>query len=148
VACRGIGIKTLGQQAYLPGQPALARSMRVLQMWPRVMRNRDHYRDHGLVFAKRPEDLLTPRAELGTPCVALTKRYHTQIAKAAGVRAISPRGMGPSCATLLLGAGVPVQVVARRLGHAQITMTVEVYAHSLPDMQRDAAARLAAVLAG
>ena len=60
---------------------------------------------------------------------------------------ITFHGLRHTAATLLLGAGVPVQVIAQRFGHAQISMTLEVYAHALPDMQRDAAARLGALLA-
>ena len=67
--------------------------------------------------------------------------------KAAGVKSIKFHGLRHTCATLLLQAGVPVQAVAQRLGHAQISMTLEVYAHALPDMQKDAAARLGALLA-
>ena len=47
---------------------------------------------------------------------------------------------------LLLTAGVPVQVVAQRLGHAQVSQTLEVYAHATPGLQADAAARLDALL--
>jgi len=66
-----------------------------------------------------------------------------QIIAAAGVRPITPHGLRHTTATLLLGAGVPVQVVAQRLGHSDVTMTLNTYAHALPDAQRDAADRLA-----
>jgi integrase len=46
-------------------------------------------------------------------------------------------------ATLLLQAGVPVKVVSERLGHAQISMTLDIYAHVLPAMDADAADRFA-----
>jgi integrase len=42
-------------------------------------------------------------------------------------------------ATLLLAKGVPVKVVSERLGHAQPTITLQVYAHVMPGNQRDAA---------
>lgn len=42
--------------------------------------------------------------------------------------------------------GVSAQVVAERLGHAQTSMTLDVYTHALPDMQRDAAEKLSALL--
>ena len=45
-------------------------------------------------------------------------------------------------------AGTPVHVVAQRLGHANVAMTLNVYAHALPNMQQDAAARLGALLHG
>lgn len=49
-------------------------------------------------------------------------------------------------ATLLLDAGVPIKTVSERLGHSTIVMTMDVYAHVLPAMDRDAAERLEAVL--
>jgi len=36
----------------------------------------------------------------------------------------------------------------KRLGHAEVTTTLQTYAHVLPDMSQDAAAKLAAVLHG
>jgi len=47
---------------------------------------------------------------------------------------------------LLLQAGVSVKVVQERLGHKQISITLDIYAHALPPMQQDAAAKLAALL--
>ncbi len=43
-------------------------------------------------------------------------------------------------ATLMLQAGVPVKVVADRLGHADITMTLNTYSHVLPAMDQRAVA--------
>jgi integrase len=62
------------------------------------------------------------------------------------MRKIKFHGLRHTAATLLLGAGTPVHVVAQRLGHAQVSMTLNVYVHARPDMQQDAAARLNAVL--
>ena len=41
-----------------------------------------------------------------------------------------------------------MHVVSKRVGHANVSMTLDIYAHALPDQQQDAAARLAAVLHG
>jgi integrase len=43
-----------------------------------------------------------------------------------------------SAATLLLGMGVPAKVVQELLGHSTISITMDVYSHVLPSMQRDA----------
>jgi integrase len=43
---------------------------------------------------------------------------------------------------------LPVPVVSERLGHSKVSMTMEVYAHVLPDMQQDAAGRIGALLHG
>ena len=50
-------------------------------------------------------------------------------------------------ATLLLQAGVPIKVISERLGHSTIAMTMDVYAHVLPAMDRDAADRFGDLLA-
>ena len=69
-----------------------------------------------------------------------------QIGHRAGVKAIKFHGLRHTCATLLLQAGQPIHVVSKRLGHAKVSMTLEVYAHVLPDMQADAADALGALL--
>jgi integrase len=51
-------------------------------------------------------------------------------------------------ATLLLKAREPVKVVSERLGHATVTITMEIYAHVMPGMQADAAAPFAALVGG
>lgn len=51
-----------------------------------------------------------------------------------------------SDASLLLQASVPPNVVQRRLGHKKIEITLGIYAHALPAMQQDAAAKLATLL--
>lgn len=40
-----------------------------------------------------------------------------------------------SAATVLLSKGVPVKVVSEMLGHSDVSITLSVYAHVLPDMQ-------------
>ncbi len=51
-------------------------------------------------------------------------------------------------ATVALQAGVPVKVVSERLGHASIAVTLRIYAHVLPGMDRDAANTVADVILG
>lgn len=50
-----------------------------------------------------------------------------------------------SCATLLIEQGVHPRVVMEILRHTQISTTMDIYGHVLPDTQRDAAARLDAL---
>ena len=61
---------------------------------------------------------------------------------------ITFHGMRHTCATLLLQAGEPVHVVSKRLGHARVEITLNTYAHVLPDMQKQAAATIGALLHG
>jgi integrase len=43
---------------------------------------------------------------------------------------------------------VPVKVVSERLGHATVTITMEIYQHVLPGMQAEAAAEFAGLVGG
>jgi len=49
---------------------------------------------------------------------------------------------GTDAATLLLLQGVHPKVVQERLGHSQISITLDTYNHMLPSMGREAAAKL------
>ena len=53
-----------------------------------------------------------------------------------------------SCASLLLAAGINVKVISERLGHANIKMTLETYAHVLPGMKEEATNQIAQMLYG
>jgi integrase len=109
------------------------------------MRNRQHYEDFGLVFAKEDEDLQTPGAKLGQPIVTLAgKRFQKLIAQA-GVKRIKFHGCRHTAATLQLLAGVPPVVVASQLGHS-VEVLLKIYAHALPDAKRAAADAYAAWL--
>jgi integrase len=101
-----------------------------------------------LVFAKEWSDLARNSDMLGFPLQMnnLGQREYAKLIKVAGVRRIKFHGLRHTCATLLLQAGTPVHVVSERLGHSKVAMTMEVYAHVLPDMQKDAAATLGALL--
>lgn len=41
---------------------------------------------------------------------------------------------------------MPVKVVSERLGHATVTITMEVYQHVMPGMQAEAARRFAGIV--
>lgn len=114
------------------------------------MANRIAYHDFGLVFAKEWGDVRTRKHLLGQPLQAnnLGERQFARLTKAADVRRIKFHGLRHTCATLLLSAGEPVHVVAERLGHSDVNITLNTYAHVLPDMQRSAAAKLGALLHG
>jgi integrase len=49
-------------------------------------------------------------------------------------------------ATLALAAGVAPRVVADRLGHSTTAVTTDTYQHVLPDLNHDAARRVAALV--
>ena len=114
------------------------------------MKNRATYADNGLVFAKEWGDVRRGGEHLGEPLQLnnVGQREYDRLIRAAKVRRIKFHGLRHTCATLLLQAGKPVLVLSERLGHSKVTMTLEVYAHVLPDMQTEAAATLGALLRG
>lgn len=49
-------------------------------------------------------------------------------------------------ATLLLSAGVHPKIAAERLGHSSLRMTLDVYSHVVPTMQREVAGQVGSLL--
>jgi integrase len=62
--------------------------------------------------------------------------------KKAQLPAIRFHDLRHTSATLLLSAGVHPKVVQERLGHSQISVTLDIYSHVLPTMQVEAAGRM------
>lgn len=97
----------------------------------------DAWEDRGLVFTN----------EIGAPLHvnALASRFKKLIA-ASGVPTIRFHDMRHTSATLMLSGGEHPKVVAERLGHADVSVTLNRYSHVTPDMQRQAADRLDAMI--
>jgi site-specific recombinase XerD len=53
-----------------------------------------------------------------------------------------------TAATLLLAQGIHPKVASEMLGHSQIAITLDLYSHVTPTMQRHAAEALDALLSG
>ena len=85
---------------------------------------------------------------LGRPrCgTAVTHTFHRLLAEA-GVRQRTFHTLRHSAATLMLAGGVDLKAVSTMLGHSQIGLTADTYASVLPGLQREAAARIDAILA-
>lgn len=64
----------------------------------------------------------------------------------AGVPRLRLYDLRHSAATIALAAGVSPKVVSEQLGHASTAFTLDTYAHVLPHMQDEAAARVEAML--
>jgi integrase len=66
----------------------------------------------------------------------------------AGVPRLRLYDLRHSAATIALAAGVSPKVVSEQLGHSSTAFTLDAYAHVLPHMQDEAAARVEAMLFG
>jgi integrase len=67
------------------------------------------------------------------------RQSFARLVSAAGVPYIRPYDMRHTAATLLLLAGIHPKVVSELLGHSSVTITLTIYSHVLPVLQRDAA---------
>jgi len=84
--------------------------------------------DPDLVFPNERGGLFNPSN--------LRNRSFKRIKTGAGVRGdLRFHDLRHTCATLLLSKGVNVKVVSEMLGHASVTVTLNIYSHVLPDMQ-------------
>lgn len=78
----------------------------------------------------------------------LTRRSFHPLLEKAGLPSVRFHDLRHTAATLLLRKKVPVKVVSEMLGHSQVGITLNIYAHVLPDMQREATAAMEAALLG
>lgn len=67
---------------------------------------------------------------------------------AADLRRIRVHDLRHTCATLLLSQGVPQRVIMEQLGHSSIAVTMNIYAHVMPAMRTDSAAKMDELLRG
>ena len=75
-------------------------------------------------------------------------KHFRSILEVAGLPRIRPYDLRHTAATLALAAGVSPKVVSEQLGHASTAFTLDIYAHVLPHMQDEAAAKVEAMLFG
>ena len=91
----------------------------------------------GLVFT-RPD---------GRPLVPwVVSKVFRDHGRAAMLPPIPLHGLRHTYATLALASGVNPRIVSGRLGHATVALTLDVYSHVLPQADREAAERIAALL--
>jgi integrase len=70
------------------------------------------------------------------------KAHYFPLLKRAGLPRIRFHDLRHCHATLLLSQGVHPKVVQERLGHSQISITLDCYSHVIPSLQKDVATKL------
>ena len=108
---------------------------------------REHYNKQQLArqFAgeRWHEDDLIFTSTIGTPLdLRNVVREYKEILKQAGLPVLRFHDLRHTAATLMLQQGIHPKVVQERLGHSQISLTLDTYSHVLPSMQEDAAQKL------
>jgi len=119
---------------------------------PMLQQLREHRaaQNEALLKAGIRTDLVFASSD-GTPLQRrnVSRRYFKPALRAAGLSEdLSLYALRHSCATLLLQANVHPKIVAERLGHSSVTLTLDVYSHVLPTMQTEATAQLERMLYG
>jgi len=87
------------------------------------------WQEHGLVFT----------TELGTPFEGrnLTRTLH-RVLREAGIERLGVHALRHTFATRAVEAGMDVRTLSEILGHANITLTLKLYAHSTTESKRNA----------
>jgi integrase len=96
------------------------------------------YQPGGLVFATGAGTIINPSN--------LRNRSLKTLLKVAGLRPVRFHDLRHTCATLLLSQNVNPKIVSEMLGHASVSITLDVYSHLMPEMQEKAARALEEVL--
>ena len=91
---------------------------------------RDMYEDYGRVFAGPYGEWINPD-QLSKAIKRLGQRV--------GYPAMTARSLRHFHASVSLQSGQNVVIVSKRLGHASVSTTADIYAHSLPGWQKEAA---------
>lgn len=119
-----------------PATLGVLKAYRRQQLEEKLLWKAAGYVDSGFVF----------RREDGLP-------YHPDFISQSFERAVKNSGqprirlhdLRHTHATLALQAGIHPKVVSERLGHANISITLDVYSHAIPAMEEEAAAKIAAL---
>jgi integrase len=130
-----VGLKTDQSNRTLPLPTvavAVLRSHRTRQAEARLMLGRK-WKDTGLVFTTAEGNYLNGSA--------VTHRFQDQL-RTAGLPVRSFHELRHGAASLLLAQGATMRTVMEQLGHSQINLTMNTYAHIVPEILRDAADKL------
>lgn len=98
-----------------------------------------HYLTNDFVFTRHDGRPLHPK---------LVSQQFRRLVRRLELPTLSVHGLRHTWATLALQAGVHPKVVQERLGHAQISVTLDTYSHVTPAMDREAATTVADLIAG
>ncbi|MEQ6390384.1 site-specific integrase [Bacillaceae bacterium S4-13-58] len=94
------------------------------------MKHRDKYKDNDLVLAASNGSFILPRN---------FDRQWKPLMKKSGLKQIRFHDFRHTHATLMLKQGVHPKIVQERLGHSSISVTMDLYSHVLPNIQKAAA---------
>jgi integrase len=121
-----------------PGTVAVLRRHRQTQLAERLIMGAG-FTDHSLVFCRPDGGPLHPER--------FSRTFAVEAARA-GLPAIRCHDLRHTWATLALSAGEHPKIVQERLGHANVSITLDVYSHVTEGLHGDAASRVAGIIFG
>jgi len=118
-------------------EPKTARSRRQVQLGSAIadalQRHRSAHPGIGYVFTRSDGRPLSR---------SILDKAWTRLNGRAGVPRVRFHDLRHTAATLLLGRGVHPKIVSEMLGHSTVAITLDLYSHVTPTMQREAAAAM------
>jgi integrase len=93
------------------------------------------------------DDLVVTGADGSPPNREAFSKLFRKLSEEAGLPVIRLHDLRHSYATNALADGIPVKVLSQRIGHADVGVTLSVYAHVMPGDDEEAARRADALLA-
>src|SRR5579859_7327144 len=108
------------------------KSYRVAQEQARIKAG-ERWVERGIVFANSIGGFLSAN---------ILRQLFRDLLKNAGLPHMRVHDLRHSSATILFAAGVQLKVVSKRLGHASIATTADIYSHVLPEMQQEVADKI------
>ncbi len=113
----------------------------------KAMLKKGHHQADGLIFVDTQGHPLRKSNLLRRSYFPILKRAGLPVPnKQAGVQGVRFHDLRHTAATLMLQQGIHPKVVQERLGHAQISLTLDTYSHVVPSMQKEAAEKIDAVI--
>jgi integrase len=119
-----------------PSTVAALRAQRTRQLEERLLLGHG-YEDHDLVFARADGRPLNPEH---------VTRVFSSLVRGSGLKKVTLHDLRHTHATLALAEGINTLVVSERLGHSSMAVTAELYQEVTPNIEDDAARRIAAAV--
>jgi len=111
---------------------AALRRWRLRQAEERLAAGSAAWQDSGLVFTN----------PLGENALGVLRTSFPALLERAGVPRVRFHDLRHSAATLMLGQGIHPKIVSEMLGHSTVAITLDLYSHTTPTMQQEAAASM------
>ncbi len=149
-----VRLRKEGQACFIETEPKTERGRRSLalpevvlqaliayqeQQAQQIQQSGKYWQQHDYVFCTKLGKHLTPNYVVTT---------FKSLLKKAGLPAIRFHDLRHTAATTLLALGVNPKIVQEMLGHTEISMTMDIYSHVLPTMQKEAMHKMNTALWG